>query len=461
MRSNPLRWLLLAGAIHITLTLAIFLAGHFQLLPSVFDSHGTGLRFAIDATSYRTLSSQLATELQTNGIDAWLSIKAPLHCRLYSILFASIGRVLGHNILAAEPLNLFYYLGILSCVYALGRELFNERTATLAAGIVAVWPSFLMHSTQLIRDSVSILCLLALLLVLTLLLTRRLSWRSSLAAGVAGALPASLFWVLRGNMWNVVVFAVGITIVLLLCRMIRDRAIMPANLIPIALLLVAMLVVPSRLESTSLPGVRPPATPLAIPSMTETASRDGIVTRVVKQIGHRRAGFRMYEAQESNIDDEVRLLTPNQVLRFIPRATVIGFFAPFPRMWFERGSYGAAGRLLSGAETFVMYFLYLGVAACLWRNRRRLETWLLFLVATTGTIALGLVVANAGALYRLRYVFWIMFIIMAAQVIPQGINATLVHFTVLRTSATNSRMSSSVVSNEAMNRHSEISSFQT
>jgi hypothetical protein len=243
--------------------------------------------------------------------------------------------------------------------------------------------------------------------------------------------------------------------------MIRDRAIMTANLIPIALLLVAMLVVPSRLESTSLPGVRPPATPLAIPSMTETASRDGIVTRVVKQIGHRRAGFRMYEAQESNIDDEVRLLTPNQVLRFIPRATVIGFFAPFPRMWFERGSYGAAGRLLSGAETFVMYFLYLGVAACLWRNRRRLETWLLFLVATTGTIALGLVVANAGALYRLRYVFWIMFIIMAAQVIPQVINATLVHFTVLRTSATNSRMSSSVVSNEAMNRHSEISSFQT
>jgi hypothetical protein len=99
-------------------------------------------------------------------------------------------------------------------------------------------------------------------------------------------------------------------------------------------------------------------------------------------------------------------------------------------MWFERGSYGAAGRLLSGAETFVMYFLYLGVAACLWRNRRRLETWLLFLVATTGTIALGLVVANAGALYRLRYVFWIMFIIMAAD--------SVVHFTVLRTSATKS-----------------------
>ena len=72
----------------------------------------------------------------------------------------------------------------------------------------------------------------------------------------------------------------------------------------------------------------------------------------------------------------------------------------------------------------------------------------MFLVATIGTIALGLVVVNAGALYRLRYVFWIMFIIMAAD--------SLAHFTVLRTRLTKSRMSSSVVSNDAMNRHSDV-----
>ena len=457
MRSNPLRWLLLAGAIHITLTLAVFLTGHFQLLPNIFDQHGTGLVFAIDATSYRDLASQLATELQTNGINAWLAIKAPLHCRAYSILFATLGSLLGHNILAAEPLNLLYYLGMLSCVYALGRETFNERTAKLAAIIVGVWPSLLMHSTQLIRDSLSILCLLALLLVLTLLLTRTLSLRSGLAAGIAGALLASLFWVLRGNMWNIVIFAVCVTIVLLLWRMVRERRVFAANTIAIAFVLVAMLLVPGRLESTSLPGVRPPETPLAIPSTTEPAAREGIFTRTLQQIGQRRAGFRGYRAQESNIDGDVRLTTASDVLRFIPRAAVIGFLAPFPRMWFEHGSYGSAGRLLSGAETLVMYFLYFGVAACVWRNRRRLETWLLFLVATLGTVALGLVVANAGALYRLRYVFWIMFIIMAAQVI----DAMLLHFTVLRTNATNSRMSSSVVSNDAMNRHSDISSFQT
>ena len=56
--------------------------------------------------------------------------------------------------------------------------------------------------------------LLALLLVLTLILSRRLSWRAGLATGAAGAALVTLFWVLRGNMWNVVVLAVGLTIAL-------------------------------------------------------------------------------------------------------------------------------------------------------------------------------------------------------------------------------------------------------
>ena len=429
MRSNPLRWLLLAGAIHITLTVAIFLVGHFQLLPNVFDPHGTGLSFAIDGESYRKQASRLATEWQTNGFSAWLTYKAPLHCRLYSILFATIGRLLGYNILAAEPLNLFYYLGILTCVYFLGRELFDARAAMLAATIIAVWPSFLLHSTQLIRDSLAILCLVALLFVLTVILRRELSWRAGAVAAVAGAALVTLFWVIRGNMWMVVVLAAGITIVLLLGRMLYVNKFLASNVVAIAVVMFTMLLVPSRLESTNLPGVRPPVSPLAVPPIRQLPS-ENIFSRALKQVGQRRAGFRTYRAQESNIDGDVQLTSASDVVRFIPRATVIGFFAPFPRMWVQRGSSGLATRLLSGAETLLMYFLYAAAAVCVWRNRRRIEVWLLFLVATIGTIALGTVVMNAGALYRLRYVFWIMFIIMAAD--------ALVHFTILRTRATKS-----------------------
>ena len=61
LSSNPLRWLLLAGALHVALTTTVFVIGHFQLLPSAVDPNGIGLTFAIDGATYRRLASEMAT----------------------------------------------------------------------------------------------------------------------------------------------------------------------------------------------------------------------------------------------------------------------------------------------------------------------------------------------------------------------------------------------------------------
>jgi 4-amino-4-deoxy-L-arabinose transferase-like glycosyltransferase len=429
-----IRYLIFAGVVHVTLTTAIFLAGHLQLLPNTFDQNGTGLTFAIDGASYQRVASNLADEMQTNGIAAWTNTKAPFHSRVYSLSFVTFGRVLGHNIFGAEPLNLLFYLSILTCIYFLGREIFDGRAGFVAAMTVALWPSFLLHSTQLIRDPISIACFLALVLVLTLLLSREFAWRGSVGAGVSGAVVVTLFWLVRGNMWNLVLFAVALTFVLLLARIVQRHRLMLGNVIALLVIITAVLLVPPRLESTTLPGIRPPETS----------------TRVVKQIAARRAGFRFYTSQASNIDRDVQFYTFGDIVRFVPRALVIGFFAPFPKMWFQAGSFGHAGRLLSGAETLAMYFMYLLVGLSLWQDRRNLRMWFVFLIAATGMLALGLVVVNAGALYRIRYVFWMLLIVIGSR-----------YLTVFRTNLTKSRTSSSLVSNDAIKRTSEISSFQT
>jgi len=413
---NPLlRYLILAAAIHLTLTMTIFLAGHFHLFPNTFDENGIALTFAIDGTTYQQVSHHLAEELQNNGFTAWLNTKAPLHTRLYSLSFAFFGKLVGHNILAAEPLNLIYYLAIISCIYFLGREVFNTQTGFIAATIVALWPSFLFHSTQLIRDPLSIGCLLALMLVLVLVLNRAFASLQGIALGIAGALLATLFWLARGNMWNVVLVAVAITFVMLVWRMARERRFMLGNAIAMFLVIATALLVPPRLESTALPGVRPPLTPLAIPGASETTAREGVWTTAIRQISTRRAGFRFYNARASDIDPEVQFSTTGEIAKFIPRALVIGFFAPFPRMWIEAGSFGFATRILSGLETLAMYFLYVAAGLCVWRERRNRKMWLLFLVASIGMLALGLVVVNAGALFRLRYALWMLMIVLAAD----------------------------------------------
>jgi hypothetical protein len=409
------RYLLLAAAIHVALALMIFLAGHFRVFPNTFDQNGIAITFAIDGATYQRVATDLVEEWRSNGFTAWLNAKAPLHSRLHSLAFAAFGKLLGHNILAAEPLNLFYYLAILICVYFIGREVFNPQTGFIAASIVALWPSFLFYSTQLIRDPLSIACFLALLLVLVLVLSREFTWIKGIAIGAAGAVLATLFWLSRGNMWNSVLVAIAITVVLLVIQMLREKRFMSGNALVMLFVIAAALFVPTRLESTTLPGVRPPLTPLAIPTTSQPSTRDGVLATAVKQISTRRAGFRLYTARASDIDPDVQFSSTGEIGRFIPRALVIGFFAPFPRMWIEAGSFGFATRILSGLETLVMYFLYVLVGLNVWRERRNLKMWLLLLVATIGMLALGLVVVNAGALFRLRYAFWILMIILAAD----------------------------------------------
>ena len=287
------RYLILAAAMHVALTTAIFLIGHFRVLPNTFNENGIGITFAIDGKTYHQVAVDLVTQWKTNGFIAWLKTKAPLHSRLHSLSFMIFGRFLGYNILSAEPLNLFYFLAILSCVYFLGRELFEKQTVLLAASIVGVWPTFLLHSTQLTRDPLSILCLLALMLVLTMVVGREFTWRNAVLIGIAGAILVTLFWLARGNMWNVVIIAVAITLAMLAGRMIHARKFMTGNAFAMLLIMAALVFVPSRLESTTLPGVRPPVTTtMTIPS-------------TIKEMSGRRAGFRSYTSQASNIDADV------------------------------------------------------------------------------------------------------------------------------------------------------------
>ena len=99
--------LMLAGAIHIVLTTAIFLIGHFRVLPNTFNENGIGITFAIDGKSYNQVAIDLVSQWKTNGFMAWLNTKAPLHSRLHSLSFMIFGGLFGYNILGAEPLNLF------------------------------------------------------------------------------------------------------------------------------------------------------------------------------------------------------------------------------------------------------------------------------------------------------------------------------------------------------------------
>ena len=410
---TPIQWLVVATILHVVVTTSIFLIGRHHLLPNTFDENGIGISFAVDGVAYRNLISDMTSVLKNNGVSSWLNLQAPLHCRLYSLSFAFLGNILGYNILAAEPLNLLYYLGILTLVFWLGSTVFSRHAGLMAAVVVGLWPSFLVHTTQLIRDPLSILLFLALLFAMMLLLLRTLSWQRALWISIASSIVVATFWLTRGNMWNVILIALGITAALLVIRMLRERRLLLANALLLVVLSFTALLVPSLLPSVKFSGTRVVEPAIAI-GFNSTQSGSWW-SKLVNEVRRRRSAFSIYAAQQSNLDSDIRLNSATDIISYLPRAIVVGCFAPFPRMWFENGTGGHAGRMLAGVETLFMYLLYVPTILCVWNNRRNLAVWLLFLIAFIGMMSLGLVVVNVGAMFRFRYVFWMLVILLGVQ----------------------------------------------
>jgi 4-amino-4-deoxy-L-arabinose transferase-like glycosyltransferase len=411
-----LRVLIAAAVFHLAFTAAIFVIGRNSILPAAFDKTGTAISVAPDGVGYLEDAAILAQLLKGADFITWINAPYNFHTKLYSICFVLFGPLLGSNILPAEPLNLLYYLGILTLVYKLGTETFSSRAGIIAAVIVALWPSFLLHTTQLLKDPVFVLGMLALILIMVRWLTQTGSWRRCLLQGLLGAVLATVLWKTRADLGPVVFATIFLGAFALVVQQLRSRRVTAANLFGMALLVVltaaSVLFLPvynsadhpSHHDRKRIEAANPKAKPVV--RWWQVGAEIGIV---------RKRFVDTYPGAGSLIDSEAQVTSNSDLIRYFPRAALVGFAAPFPNMWFQKGSsVGSSGRALSGLETLLMYTIEALAIVGLWQGRRRLSVWLLFSIAAMGCITLGFVVINIGALYRLRYAFLILLIILAA-----------------------------------------------
>jgi hypothetical protein len=409
------RLILLAACLHVALAVVIYLVGQLGLMPDTFDKYGIGISFAIDSSSYRVEAAKMADLLGGLRVNEWLAYNSQFHVKLYSLPYAAFGRLLGFNVLSSEPLNLFYYLSILSLVFALGKEVFDRRKALIAMMIVGLWPSFLLHTTQMLRDPLFIAAILLLFLTLAKWLTRTFSLSGGAVAGTVGSVACLFLWLSRGDMWEVTLTIVVVGSGFFVLRQVRERQVVAGNAVGAALLLAVALLVPQFV-----PAYRQQDAKLAKSQVQTTLvaeSGRSVWSRLPLRIGLLRNNFiKKYPSAGSNIDTDVELLGAQDVVRYLPRAASIGLLAPFPNLWFTPGAnVGLKGRLLGGFETLLMYLFIALAILTVWRERKRLPVWLLSLIIMVGATALGYVVVNISALYRIRYAFWILIIILGTE----------------------------------------------
>jgi len=385
-------------------------------MPSQFDANGLA-SFAYDGFVYQTEVIELCGVLRREGVIAWATWPTQLHVRLYSLPVAVLGGGNNFNILMIEPLNLIYYLAILVLVFKLGKLVFDYRTGLIAAAIVALWPSLLLHTTQLLRDPLLITAVLILMLSLTLCLKSDLAWSRAILVGGAGAAAIVLIRIVRLPMWNLLWPMVVLAMLFLIIRVVGQRRCAAGTLVCAIILIAAMLITP-RFQSAfhnqqivNRPRIIVPEEVQKLPVEEQIETR-----RHAFSLQNDPSGEAVPSAAGSDIDQGVQFKSTTDIIRHVPRAMVVGFFAPFPNMWFSGGKQvGASGRLLSGFETLLSYMIECLALFGLWRERKNLSAWFIFLVVTLGALGLGLVVANVGALYRLRYPFWALLIVCGAS----------------------------------------------
>jgi len=424
-----LRLLLAAAILHVVLVVTIALLGNSHTLPQTFDTWGVGTSFAIDSGAYRTEAEVMAPLIQQGRFHEWWNhgprLLSSSHVRPYSLAFALLGPLVGFRMLAAEPVNLGYYLAILALTYAIGAEVFNRRTGLWAAAAVGLWPSLLLYTTQMLRDPLVIMAMLLLVLSLVFCISRALSLLQAGAVAAIGATALLLLWLSKPDSWELVYVVLLLAMAFCAVGQIRARHFgLGRTMATIAMLLFALWL-PRALPTfrladlagweTRVDSGQTPRDPL---SNAEPSSGGDAAPweKLVRQVGFLRHRFIVrYPTAGSNVDTGVELRSAGDMIRYFPRAVAIGFLAPFPNMWFERGvQTGIAGRLLTGGETLIMYLIVALMAIALARHGKNLLVWFLFTTGAAGCVALSYVVVNISSLYRMRYPFFILVIILGA-----------------------------------------------
>lgn len=418
---RPARLLCVAAVLHVALSFALEEVGRRRLFPVMFDRYGDAVAFAPDAECFREDAAVLAGFISAGNFRYWIGSDYQLHTKLYALCFVICGRLLGTGIVGAEPINLSLYLASLVLVFLIGREVFDRRAGLAAAAVVALWPSLLLHSTQFVHDSLFLVLTLGIILIVVRWATRNYSWAAGLMMGAAGALLVTACWLARAGSGLLLVATVLLGALALVVRLLRERRLCAPNLVAATMVVAATVGVPLAMPNAIRLGtyhdpLKPPDKHKTHHVMLAEGEQSPLVARAVERVRKLRNGFAdTYSYSGSNVDAEANMDDPSDLLRYLPRAAEIGFFAPFPNMWLAPGKQvGLAGRLVAGVESLAMYAVEALALVGLWRGRKSASAWFLFAAATTCITGLGLVVINIGALYRMRYLFLVLLIVLAA-----------------------------------------------
>lgn len=405
------RFALVLGVVFFCFSVSAALLFQKLLLPLMSSVVAPGATLTTDSAYFHSVAVALANEIQQHGWSNWRLFPNSYVSGNVALLGA-LYALFGPDPALAIPLNAIFHAlgGVL--LFLIAMEISPNRTIGRYAGIIAatlfvVFPSALNWYGQIHKDGYAIVGLLLVLLIWIKACKpeqhRFKSWAWLFVIHFAAIL---FLGALRPYYLKLLfIIALGALLVMLIYRF-RFKKKTPwvfflAVLIalPLAKQITAFAGASEILEGNAYSTYQSTARnwkwqsssliPAFLDSQLETAARTRIgLIEYGKSVGAR-----------SMIDGEIVPNSGSELLVFVPRALQIAVLAPFPSTWAEELS---PARMVATAEMAILYLCFPGLLF-LWRSNRLILFAAYFAVAFLTVY--GVTIANMGTLYRLRYPF--------------------------------------------------------
>ena len=430
--SNILEWFSKPKNLWITIFIYTILTGLFvqlillpYIVPSWQSEYGYGLLKGVDGPKFNKIALELANTIKTQGWSYWEltpsgQLVSGIAAIFYVLIYPAPWSVLPFNaLLNASVCVCFFYL--------LSNLIGNDRISIIAALPFMFFPSALLWNAQFHNENYAVPGVIFILFGWLLIASKREhSWSfKTIVALISITLGSVLIGLVRVyillGMSSLFTFAgLVLGIYWLFVDFKALEYLKKISLVGISCMIMFFTVFSinsSYLEIGDLTTTTHPTNgETSNPGYDRASKRweaSNVLPTFIDQNLRDLASYRLSfvhasKAGGSSIDLDVTFNNAWEMIAYIPRAFQIGFFSPFPNIWFSPGekAAGSAMRIVSAFEMLIAYFCLIGFPLFLWEYREKPEMWVIVFICTSMLIVYAMIVPNQGSLYRFRYPYY-------------------------------------------------------
>ncbi len=379
------------------------------LIPSISLLHAPGSTLTPDSTYFNEVAIKLANDINLHGWTSWRlypSSGASGQSSYLAILYVFFGV----HPLYAVAFNAFFHAFSGVLIYLIAIEIldiknFSKYAATLSASLFVVFPSAMIWVGQIHKDACLTTGLLLALWGIMKILSNKT--RRHIAISIFFALILSLIIISSMKPYILQMLAVIILIIIVLqCIKIFPSNLLSVGVVGVYFLSTTFIFMVINKDQQSNSGWLSGEAFIQDNDLWERSDYlPEIFDRKIKAIASTRVSLissGLAINANSMIDIDIKPSNAIETFQYIPRALQVSFLAPFPNMWFKSGNILS---LVSAFEMMIIYITFFGILFFIPLRIFNYKILLCLIFACLPLLVFGISCPNAGTLYRIRYTF--------------------------------------------------------